>query len=142
MASISLSSQSLIVCVNPVSSGPDIVMHNRDRPTSRGVHSNPPDAAAPHSTPQIKGIHVTGFVSCSLIFQMSVSRSPSAPFIPSSCASPLIPPTTSCCFLPAVVVCFAAATGAILERAAPRIPNLPRGTEGMTEIFVAWASIV
>jgi len=41
-----------------------------------------PDAAAPQITPQIRGIQVTGFISCSLIRQMLLE--PAAPFIPSS----------------------------------------------------------
>jgi hypothetical protein len=45
-----------------------------------------PEAAAPHSTPQIKGIQVTGFISCNRIFQMLLV--PLAPFMPSSCRAP------------------------------------------------------
>ena len=45
-----------------------------------------PEAAAPHSTPQIKGIQVTGFISCSRIFQMELV--PLAPFMPSSWRAP------------------------------------------------------
>jgi uncharacterized oligopeptide transporter (OPT) family protein len=41
-----------------------------------------PEAAAPQITPQIKGIQVTGFISCSRIFQMLSELE--APFIPSS----------------------------------------------------------
>ena len=67
-------------------------MHSAARPTSRGVHSKWPEAAAPQSTPQMSGIQVTGFISCSRIFQMLVSAE--APFMPSSCALPSTPRNT------------------------------------------------
>ena len=58
-------------------------MHSSDFATFSAVQVNSPLAAAPHSTPQMRGTHVTGFVSCSRIAHLlSVSA---APFMPSSC---------------------------------------------------------
>jgi hypothetical protein len=81
-----------------------MIMQSADMPTSRTVHSKLPDAAAPQRTPQMRGIQVTGFMSCRRIFQMLVSAE--APFMPSSCALPLTPRKTSC-FLPAFCACAA-----------------------------------
>jgi hypothetical protein len=60
-----------------------------EAPTSGSRQWKLPDAAAPQRTPQIRGIQVTGFISCSRIFQML--EVPLAPFMPSSCraAAPL-----------------------------------------------------
>ena len=60
-----------------------MTMHRADLATHSGVHSKPPDAAAPHRTPQIRGTHVTGLVSWSRIFH-SDSVVSAAPFMPSS----------------------------------------------------------
>jgi hypothetical protein len=45
-------------------------MQAKEASTSWGRHWKWPEAAAPHRTPQIRGIQVTGFISCSRIFQM------------------------------------------------------------------------
>lgn len=62
-------------------------MQSKDLPTFSGVQVKWPEAAAPHSTPQISGTHVTGLVSCRRIFQMSSvllpPRTPSSWRIPS-----------------------------------------------------------
>ncbi len=57
-----------------------------EAPTSGRVQWKLPDAAAPQRTPQIRGIQVTGFISCSRIFQMELV--PLAPFMPSSWRAP------------------------------------------------------
>lgn len=46
-------------------------------------------------SPQISGIHVTGLVSCTRIFQMSVSSD--APFIPSICRAEALPDAAAFC---------------------------------------------
>ena len=56
-------------------------MQAREASTSGRRQWKFPEAAAPQSTPQISGIHVTGFISCSRIFQRVVVLL--APFIPS-----------------------------------------------------------
>lgn len=61
-------------------------MQATEAPTSGRVQWKFPEAAAPQITPQIRGIQVTGFISCSRIFQML--ELPLAPFMPSSCRAP------------------------------------------------------
>ena len=114
IASISLSKKSLIVCVYPVSSGPLIVMQSADLATSSGVQWKLPDAAAPQSTPQIRGTQVTGFVSCRRIFQ-SESTSSAAPLTPRSCATSFL--TKSWAFL----VLFSPFVSSLVEARAGRV---------------------
>jgi len=71
-----------MVWVYPARRGPLISMQAIDTPTSEAVQWKLPEAAAPQITPQIKGIQVTGFISCNRIFQMLLV--PAASFMPSS----------------------------------------------------------
>ena len=61
-------------------------MQAKEAATSGRVQWKRPEAAAPQSTPQIRGIQVTGFISWSRIFQMV--EVPLAPFMPSSWRAP------------------------------------------------------
>ena len=71
-----------MVWVKPASSGPLINMQANEASTSLVCQWKLPLAAAPQRTPQIRGIQVTGFISCKRSFQML--EVPLAPFMPSS----------------------------------------------------------